>query len=152
MSPRFAGEVLLPGETGDGHHALFEIDEDFVCLVIGESEIGSWGRDQCGASPTGRGSFLMNLGGEELLFTPSSPATFAEALDVPYVAEPRPEPEDEVEKPKYDFDAALDEIAVHTQREHEMGDGDILSKGVYVSIVGLSTVVIGALAAVLTMV
>ena len=100
MSPRFAGEVLLPGETGDGHHALFEIDEDFVRLVIGESEIGSWGRDQCGASPTGRGSFLMNLGGEELLFTPSSPATFAEALDVPDEAEPRHETEGEDGKPQ----------------------------------------------------
>ena len=41
---------------------------------------------------------------------------------------------------------------MHTQPEHEMGDGDIISKGVYISIVGLSTVVIGALAAVLTMV
>ncbi len=151
MSQVFSGTVLLPGETGDGLHASFEMDDERVRLIAGDDEIGSWERDRCDVAPSGRGSFQMALSGEVLSFAPTSPSAFAEAMAIPLA--PETQTEAEGKKPKYDYDAAIDDIIARVMPLRDPSDDDeILSKPMLVGIVGLSTMVIAGLATVTVMI
>ncbi len=144
MSQVFSGAVLLPGETGEGLHASFETDEQVVRLIAGDDELGTWERDLCDVSPSGKGAFQMALGGETLTFSPSSPSAFAEAMAVPIA--PEPESEQKPEKAKFDYDAAIDEVIASVKPLRDPNDDDeILSKPMLVGIIGLSTAVMTGL-------
>lgn len=143
MSQVFSGMVLLPGETGDGLSASFEKDDAFFRLIAGEDELGSWDWDTCDISPSGKGTFEMDLGGENLTFTPSSPSAFAEAMSVPLAPA---HPEEESERPKFDYDAAIDEVIANIKPIRDPNDDDeILSKPMLVGIVGVSTALMAGL-------
>lgn len=139
MSQVFAGSVLLPGEEGPGLQAAFELDQDVVRLVAGTDELGTWGARDLAVEPSGKGAFRLGLGSEEVFFTPSSPSTFAEAMQVPL------QPEKKGEKKKtYDIDAAIDEAIANVKPLRSPKDeDDILSAPLLTTIV----VVAGALMA-----
>jgi len=144
MSQVFSGALLLPGETGEGLNASFEMDDDLVRLIAGEDELGSWDRQTCDVSPSGKGSFQLALSGEELTFTPASPSAFAEAMAVPLT--PEPQTEEQPERPRFDYDAAIDEVIANIKPLRDPNeDDDILSKPMLVGIVGLSTAVMAGL-------
>ena len=129
MSQVFSGSVLLPGEQGSGLSASLEIDDAHVSLMSGDDALGRWSESQFDVEPSGKGSFRLALGGEEVFFTPSSPAKFAEALHVPL------QPEAPDGKPKYDVDAAIDELIAEVRPLTSLDDEDeILSKPVMVGI------------------
>lgn len=136
MTQEFSGTVLLPGETGEGLYASFEMDDVRVRLIAAGDEIGSWDRADCDVIPSGKGSFQLDLAGEGLMFTPTSPSAFAETMSVPLSPEPHVEVVKE-EKPQYDYDAAIDDIPTKP-RSTELDDDGIISKGMLVGIVGLS--------------
>ncbi len=83
MGSAFAGTLLLPGEQGPGLDAVLETIEDEVMLTAGSEHLGSWAHDECRVTPVGEGSFKVVLGGEMVLFTPETPAQFAEAMTDP---------------------------------------------------------------------
>jgi hypothetical protein len=144
MSQVFSGTVLLPGEDIDGLHATFEIDDELLRLTAGEDDLGTWNRDVCDVSPSGKGSFQMDLAGDNLTFSPSSPSAFAETMAVPLA--PRPESDEESDRPRFDYDAAIDKvIADVTPLRNPNDDDEILSKPVLVGIVGVSTAVMAGL-------
>jgi hypothetical protein len=144
MSQVFGGTVLLPGETGGGLDASFEMDDDLVILLSGDDELGSWDRAACYVSPSGKGSFQMELAGESVSFTPSSPSAFAEAMEVPLA--PVPQYEEQSERPRFDYDAAIDEVIARVKPIRDPNaDDEILSKPMLVGIVGLSTAVMAGL-------
>lgn len=149
MSRVFRGAVLLPGETGNGLNASLEMDDEFIRLIAGEDELGSWDRDRCDVVPSGRGSFQMDLAGELVSFVPESPSAFAEAMTIPLTPEPQIEAEEQ--RPKYDYDAAIDEVIASVKPLTEASDNDLLTKPILVGIVGLSTMVIASLATVFVM-
>ncbi len=143
MSQLFSGTVLLPGETGGGLSASFEMEDDLVRLLNGEEELGTWDRSACDVSPSGKGSFEMYLAGESLSFSPSSPSAFAEAMAVPLA--PAPENAEKSERPSFDYDAAIDEVIASVKPLRNANDDEILSKPMLVGIVGLSTAVVAGL-------
>jgi hypothetical protein len=144
MSQVFSGTVLLPGENGDGLSASFEMDDELVRLLAGEDELGSWDREACEVLPSGQGTFQMALAGEDLTFTPSSPSAFAEAMAVPI--SPEPQTDEQTERPKFDYDAAIDEVIAGLKPIRDPNaDDEILSKPMLVGIVGLSTAVMAGL-------
>lgn len=125
MSQVFAGSVLLPNEQGPGLNASLEIDDSVVSLMAGADALGRWSSSEFDVEPSGKGAFRLALGAEELYFTPSSPAKFAEAMHVPL----QPEPSGAKEKPKYDVDAAIDELIAQVRPLTSLDDEDeILSK------------------------
>jgi hypothetical protein len=141
MSKVFAGSVLLPGEEGTGLQAAFEVVDDRVRLTSGADELGTWSQQDFDVSPSGKGTFKVALGSEELFFTPSSPSSFAEAMHVPLQPEPGKRSSD---APKYDIDAAIDEAIANVKPLRSINDeDDILSKPLLTTIV----VVAGALMA-----
>lgn len=83
MGNAFAGTLLLPGEDGPGLDAVLETLEDEVMLTAGTEHLGSWDQTDCTIAPVGEGAFKMVLGGEMVLFTPETPAQFAEAMSDP---------------------------------------------------------------------
>ena len=136
--------MLLPGEDGDGLHATLEIDEELIRLTSGEDELGSWSREECDVSPSGKGSFQLDLAGENLEFTPSSPSAFAETMTVPLA--PEPQDDENSERPRFDYDAAIDEVIANVKPLRDPNDDDeILSKPMLVGIVGVSTAVMAGL-------
>ena len=144
MSQVFSGSVLLPGEDGDGLHATLEIDEELIRLTSGEDELGSWSRDDCDVAPSGKGSFQLDLAGDNLEFTPSSPSAFAETMTVPLA--PGPQSDETSERPRFDYDAAIDEVIANVKPLRDPNDDDeILSKPMLVGIVGVSTAVLAGL-------
>ena len=144
MSQVFSGSVLLPGEDGDGLHATLEVDEEFIRLTAGEDELGAWSRDDCDVSPAGKGSFELQLADENLGFTPSSPSAFAETMTVPLA--PEPESDQKSKRPRFDYDAAIDEVIANVKPLRDPNDDDeILSKPMLVGIVGVSTAVMAGL-------
>lgn len=149
MSRVFRGAVLLPGETGNGLNASLEMDDEFIRLIAGEDELGSWDRDRCDVVPSGRGSFQMDLAGELVSFVPESPSAFAEAMTIPLTPEPQIEAEEQ--SPKYDYDAAIDEVIARVNPLTEGSSDDLLTKPILVGIVGLSTMLIASLATVSVM-
>lgn len=88
MTHAFAGMLLLPGEEGDGLAAVLQAEPDDVKLTAGSEELGSWTTSECHVTPVGKGAFSVTLGGEKVLFTPDSPAQFAEVMAVPLQPEP----------------------------------------------------------------
>ena len=83
MGSAFAGTLLLPGEEGPGLAAVLETVEDEIMLTAGTEHLGSWTQESCRVAPVGEGSFKVVLDGEEVLFTPETPAQFAEAMSDP---------------------------------------------------------------------
>ncbi len=144
MSKVFSGAVLLPGETGAGLPASFEMDERSIRLTAGDDELGTWDAQSCDVTPAGKGAFSMALGGESVTFSPSSPSAFAEAMTVPLAPEPASEkPSD---RPSFDYDAAIDDAIADVKPLRDPNDDDdILSKPVLVGIVGVSTAVMAGL-------
>ncbi|MGI9665581.1 MAG: hypothetical protein ACR2N2_00570 [Acidimicrobiia bacterium] len=134
MSKVFVGSVLLPGEQGTGLEASVEMGDSGVTLTSGDEQIGSW--DDYSVSPSGKGAFRLDLDNEHLFFTPSSPSSFAEAMQVPLAPEVDTKTE---EKPKYDIDAAIDEAIANVKPLKSLNDeDDILSKPVLTGIVVVS--------------
>ena len=139
MSNVFVGSVLLPGEEGPGLQAAVEMGDAGVRLTAGAEELGRW--NSYDVTPSGKGSFRLDLDGEEVYFTPSSPSRFAEVMQVPLAPEVAPDAED---KPKYDIDAAIDEAIANVKPLKSIHDeDDILSKPLLATIL----VVAGSLAA-----
>ena len=139
MSSVFLGSVMLPGEQGPGLEASVEMADDQVRMYTGSEELGTWQHEEFGVSPSGKGSFQLDLGGEQVFFTPSSPSKFAEAMAVPLQPE---QPVDDT--PKYDIDAAIDEAIANVMPLKSINDDDdILSK----PLLGAIVVVSGALMA-----
>ena len=139
MSSVFLGSVMLPGEQGPGLEASVEMAGDEVRMYTGSEELGAWQHEEFAVSPSGKGSFQLDLGGEQVFFTPSSPSKFAEAMAVPLQPEQPAE-----DKPKYDIDAAIDEAIANVMPLRSVNDDDdILSK----PLLGAIVVVSGALMA-----
>jgi hypothetical protein len=139
VSQVFMGSVLLPGEEGPGLDATIEMESDKVRLTSGEDELGSWGHRDLDVRPSGKGAFKLNLAGEELVFTPSSPSSFAEAMAVPLQPE-QGDTTDADDGPKYDYDAAIDEMIANIKPLKGIHDeDDILSKPVLVTIVTVAS-------------
>jgi hypothetical protein len=119
------------------------MDDGSVRLIAGDDELGLWELDSCDVAPVGKGLFEMALAGESVTFSPSSPSAFAEAMSIPLA--PQPASEDS-ERPKFDYDAAIDEVIANLKPLRDPNDeDDILSKPMLVGIVGLSTAVMTGL-------
>jgi hypothetical protein len=86
MTKTFTGDVLLPGDTGDGLSATLCLDPERVTLTSGDNQLGSWDRSDYLIAPEQNGSFNLTFGGESLLFRPDSPSDFAGASEVPLAA------------------------------------------------------------------
>ena len=139
MGQVFEGSILLSGETGPGLHASFERGSEFIRLLTGDHELGTWNDDVTTIVPTGKGAFELELDGELLTFHPSSPSAFAEAMSVPL--QPEPASDATEKKPKYDIDAAIDEAIANVRPLTDPNsDDDILSKPMLVGIVGTAAV------------
>ena len=134
MSQVFAGSVLLPGESGPGLQAAFEMQENVVRLVAGADELGTWGANDLDVQPSGKGAFRVSLGSEEVFFTPSSPSSFAEAMHVPL--QPEKSAKAKKKTPTYDIDAAIDEAIANVKPLRAPTDeDDILSVPLLTTIV-----------------
>lgn len=130
------GSVLLPGEQGPGLDASFELTGDSVRLSAGVEELGTWSQREFDVAPSGKGTFRLDLGSESVLFTPSSPSRFAEALHVPLQPEAPVEEEAAPKKgrggrvhtgKKVDVDAALEQWIADVTPGKQKSD-DVLSK------------------------
>jgi hypothetical protein len=142
MSKEFTGSVLLPGENGPGLDAALQVDDDVVKLMVGTEELGEWRQRDFDVQPSGKGAFRVALAGEALFFTPSSPASFAEAMAVPLQPEQTKASKSDDDKPKYDIDAAIDELIAQVKPLKSINDeDDILSAPLLTTIM----VVAGAL-------
>ena len=142
MSQVFAGSVLLPGEQGPGLSASLELDDSVVSLMSGDDALGRWSESQFDVEPSGKGSFRLALGGEEVYFTPSSPAKFAEAMHVPL----QPDAPQATDERKYDVDAAIDELIAQVRPLTSLEDEDeILSKPVMTGILLASGSLVAAI-------
>jgi hypothetical protein len=120
------------------------MDDRYLRLTAGDDELGSWDFDSCDVNPAGKGVFSMVLGDESLTFTPSSPSAFAEAMTVPLA--PGPEAEEDSDRPRFDYDAAIDDAIANVKPLRDPNDDDeILSKPILVGIVGISTAVMAGL-------
>lgn len=151
MSNVFTGSVLLPGESGPGLEASLQLEDDSVKLLAGTEELGTWQSREFNVTPSGKGAFRVALAGEELFFTPSSPASFAEAMSVPLQPEPAKKTRTKGAKtdddhtssahvpkgeaPKYDVDAAIDDWIASVTPKGGNNEDDILSKPVLATIV-----------------
>ena len=97
-----------------------------VSLSSGEEQLGTWSLREFDVAPAGKGSFRLELGAEQIVFTPTSPAKFAEAMHVPLQPEAS---SNAAEEPKYDYDAAIDEMIANVKPLKSVNDeDDILSK------------------------
>jgi len=142
VSKVFVGSVMLPGDQGPGLDASVEMGGGDVRMFTGDEELGAWQEHDFDVTPSGKGSFRLDLGGEMVYFTPSSPSSFAEAMEVPLQAE---EPQDD--KPKYDIDAAIDQAIADVQPLKSIHDeDDILSKPLVTGIVVISGSLMAGLA------
>ncbi|VAV89324.1 hypothetical protein MNBD_ACTINO01-1577 [hydrothermal vent metagenome] len=144
MGQVFDGSILLSGETGPGLHATFERGSEFVRLLTGDDELGTWEDREVAVAPAGKGEFALELGGENLTFRPSSPSAFAEAMSIPLQPEPAADSADK--KPKYDIDAAIDEAIANVRPLTDPNaDDDILSRFMLVGILGTAAVLMAGL-------
>lgn len=120
MSHVFAGSVLLPGEQGPGLNASLEINASTVSLMTGDEALGQWQGSDVVVEPSGKGSFRLDLGDEEIFFTPSSPSKFAETMHVPL----QPDVSGASKKESYDVDAAIDELIAQVRPLTSLDDKD----------------------------
>lgn len=144
------GSVLLPGEQGPGLDASFEMNGESIRLTAGAGELGTWSHREFDVAPSGKGTFRLDLGDDTVLFTPSSPSKFAEALHVPLQPEA---PVEERPAPKrgrggrvhtdqqVDVDAAIDELIAEVTPTGKPKSDDVLSK----PLLGLILIVSGAI-------
>lgn len=152
MTHAFAGMVLLPGEDGDGLAAVLQTAPEDIRLSAGAEELGSWSTDDMKIAPVGKGVFAVDLAGEQILFTPETPAQFAEAMTVPLQPERtdtskqtsvRKEEKSRLKREKQEAKMAKARAkAVATQEK------EVLGKGLTVAVVGVSAAVMGALVAI----
>lgn len=125
--------------------ASLEFGADFVRLFTGSGDLGTWNTQDYDVAPAGKGAFNVDLGGEQVLFTPSSPSAFAEAVTVPLQPEPKQEAA-ESERPRFDYDAAIDDaVARVTSAKPSFDEDDILSKPLLFGIVGTAAVLMTGL-------
>ncbi|MEN8113223.1 MAG: hypothetical protein ABFS21_02445 [Actinomycetota bacterium] len=82
MTKTFTGDVMLPGDDG-ALVATLALDPMRVTLTAGDSQLGSWDRDEYSVTPEQNGTFSLSLGGEALLFRPDSPAEFSSTSAIP---------------------------------------------------------------------
>lgn len=136
--------MLLPGESGPGLDASIELGPDFVRLFTGSGDLGTWNDHDYEVDPVGKGTFKVNLGGEHVLFSPSSPSAFAEAVTVPLQPEPKLK-KAEPDRPKYDYDAAIDDVVARVSLSDGFDEDDILSKPLLFGIVGTAAVLMTGL-------
>ncbi|GMQ98558.1 MAG: hypothetical protein BMS9Abin17_1076 [Acidimicrobiia bacterium] len=137
--------MLLPGESGPGLDASFELGPDFVRLFTGSGDLGTWSDREYHVDPVGKGTFEVKLGSEHVLFTPSSPSAFAEAVTVPLQPEPQ-QKKTQSDRPKYDFDAAIDDVVAQVSSSSgALDEDDILSKPLLFGIVGTAAVLMTGL-------
>ncbi len=83
MTQLFDGRVRIPGDVDPGLDAVLKLDRGTITITTGGEVLGSWGGNHVRVLPEGDGDFLMSLAGEDLYFTPDSPADFASAVVVP---------------------------------------------------------------------
>ena len=83
MTKTFTGEVMLPGDAGNGLAATLSLDPERVTLTAGDSQLGSRDRADYLITPESNGSFGLTLGGETLVFRPDSPSEFSSTSAVP---------------------------------------------------------------------
>jgi hypothetical protein len=148
MTHAFAGTLLLPGEEGDGLAAVLQTAPDDVRLSAGDEELGSWSLSDCEIEPVGKGAFSVTLGGEIVLFTPETPAQFAEILTIPLQPERVEEaPKSASEKKEEKLRAKhMDQVAKAKKAAIEAKpEKELLGKGLTFMIVAMSTVLIVAL-------
>jgi len=86
MTKTFTGDVLLPGDTGDGLTAMLSLDPERVTLTAGDNQLGSWPRTDYVITPAKNGSFNLTLGDESVLFRPDSPSEFSSTSGLPLAA------------------------------------------------------------------
>ena len=135
MTKTFTGDVLLPGDAGNGLAATLCLDPERVTLTSGDNQLGSWERSDYLISPEQNGSFNLTLGGETVLFRPDSPSEFAGTSAVPLAAAVSSRPRQSQTKAK-DDDAYLDEIAANVRPiRNPLDDGGISNAFVVVMIV-----------------
>jgi len=154
MTHAFAGMVVLPGDDGDGLAAVLQTAPEDVRLSAGAEELGAWDTGDMTIEPLGKGTFSVNLAGEQILFTPDTPAQFAEAMTVPL--QPKVEedssPKTSVRKEeKARAKREKGEAKVANDRSKQMAstqEKDVLGKGMTVAVVGVSAAVMGALLAI----
>lgn len=148
MTHAFAGTLLLPGEEGDGLAAVLQAEPQDVRLSAGDEELGSWSLSDCVIEPVGKGAFSVALGGEIVLFTPETPAQFAEVLTVPLQPEPEETPkkssaakkEEKARAKHLEAVAKAKKAAVEAKPEKE-----VLGKGLTFTIVAGSSALMAAL-------
>lgn len=145
MSAVFSGTVLLPGETGMGLHASFEMGSEFVRLIAGDDVIGSWRREECDVARAGDGAFCMGLAGEEVTFMPHSPSAFAHAMVAPFA--PRPSTGADGKKEQRDYDAAFAEMtAASNPARHSKEDIDVVPRPMLVALIGILALLMAGIA------
>jgi hypothetical protein len=148
MTHAFAGTLLLPGEDGDGLAAVLQAAPEDVRLSAGDEELGTWSISDCEIEPVGKGAFSVTLGGEIVLFTPETPAQFAEILTVPLQPEreemeKKTASENKEEKLRAKHMAKVakaKKAAIEAKPEKE-----VLGKGLTFMIVAMSTVLMATL-------
>lgn len=153
MTHAFAGMVVLPGDDGDGLAAVLQTAPEDVRLSAGAEELGAWSAGDMQIEPLGKGIFSVSLAGEQILFTPETPAQFAEAMTVPLQPETveesapassvRREEKAAAKRSKSEAKAAKKRQKLQSAQEKE-----VLGKGLTVAVVGVSAAVMGALLAI----
>ncbi len=148
MTHAFAGTLLLPGEEGEGLAAVLQAAPEDVKLSAGDEELGSWDISECEIEPVGKGAFSVTLGGEIVLFTPETPAQFAEVLTVPLQPEFEEAPQKSAAEKKEEKARAkhMDAVAKAKKAAIEAKpDKEVLGKGLTFLIVAASTVLMAVL-------
>ncbi|HHC08820.1 MAG TPA: hypothetical protein ENK55_08900 [Actinobacteria bacterium] len=82
MTQVFRGDLLLPGED-DGLVADVKVDGDELRLETGDELLGVWRDGEYRVDVERAGEFRLALGGEQVVFKPESPSSFAAAMAVP---------------------------------------------------------------------
>ena len=88
MSSVFHGEIVVPGDAGDGLAASIVLDNGNMTLSTGDEVLGSWDVPDYHVRRGENGGFRLSLGGEDLLFWPELPKSFAEEVGAPVKAQP----------------------------------------------------------------
>lgn len=148
MTHAFAGTLLLPGEDGEGLAAVLQAAPEDVKLSAGDEELGSWNLSDCEIEPVGKGAFSVTLGGEIVLFTPETPAQFAEILTVPLQPEFEEAPKKSATEKKEEKARAkhLDAVAKAKKAAIEAKpEKEVLGKGLTFMIVAMSTALMATL-------
>ena len=151
MTQVFKGNVILPGDGGQGLSAAMMIDGGTITLQTGDEILGSWSGHSILVQPSRGGQFLMTLGGEDLYFKPESPSEFATAVTAPLqpVQETKRERKAK-EKARgkakdKDEDAIIDQVVASVRPLRSVNDDDdILTPGLLSGIVVIAVLIVAA--------